>query len=155
MTPALRTDDGFDRDLSSWPVQRRDGGGVSITASQYDPAVERRRAELLALLRHLIRNPISWSERDPVPIGSVSAETALEFIRRLPSDRAFPRVAPDGDGSIALLWDVGHNRVLLAIDRTTLILVRDPGGPNSFHFSPMHFDGETIPPIILNDLPRR
>jgi hypothetical protein len=154
MTPALQTDDGFDRDLSSWSVQRRDGGGASITSSQYDPEVERQRSARLTLIRHLMRNPISWSERDPVPIGSVSAETALAFIHRLPSDRAFPKVAPDGDGSIALLWD-GPDRPLIAVDRTMLLLVLDPGGPNSRHFSPMRFDGETIPPIILNYLPHR
>jgi hypothetical protein len=155
VTPALRTDEGFDRDLSSWRVERRDGGAASITASQYDPAVERQRAEIVALIGHLVRNPISWSERDSVPIDRVSAETALSFIRRLPSDRAFPKVAPDGDGSIALLWDGGPHRALIAIDLTMLLLVRDPGGPNSFHFSPIRFDGETIPPIVLNDLPRR
>lgn len=155
MTPALQEDGDFGRDLSSWRTQWRDGSGASITASQYDPVVERQRAELLSLIRRLMRNPISWSEREPVPMERVSAETALALIQCLPTDRAFPKVAPDGDGSVALVWDNRPDRVMIAIDRTMLLLVRDPGGPNSSHFSPMRFDGETIPAIVLNYLPRR
>jgi len=153
--PVLNRNDSLSQDLSSWPVQRRGDRAGYIASSQYNPAVERERAAAMALIRHLMVNPISWSDRSPVSIDPVSAETALAFIQRLPSDRALPKIAPDGDGSIALLWDDGPHRALIAIDRVMLHLVREPGRPSSFHFSPMRFDGETIPPLILNDLPRR
>lgn len=152
MTTALRRED---IDLTSWPVQRQDAGTASIAASHYDPAIERQRKSLMATVGLLARRSATWSDREPVPVDRVSAETAFAFIRELPVDRAFPKVAPDGEGGIVLVWNQPDNRVLITVDEAKLLLVRDPGGPGSYHFSPLRFDGETIPPMIVDQLPRR
>jgi hypothetical protein len=152
MMYALRSDTG--RDLTSWDV-RRGGSGTLMAASHYDPAIERERAAILSVIKRLAKQSINWSQSEAAPIDGISAETALAFIHQLPVDRGFPKIAPDGEGGIALVWDRPGERVLITCDRATLALVQDPGGPNSYHFSPIRFDGETIPPIILQYLPQR
>lgn len=120
-----------------------------------DPATERKRVKLIGVIKHLAANPISWTERDPITIDKVSAETAIDFIRQLPPDRAFPKVAPDGEGGIMFVWENSSLKELITVDRTTLLLIENPGQPSSYHFRPLRFDGERIPPIILEHLPRR
>jgi hypothetical protein len=153
-TSASRSED-LSRDLTSWPVLRRDSGIASMAASQYDPTIERQRAALISAITFIAKNSINWSVRQAVPIERVSAETALAFVQRLPIDRAFPKIAPDGEGGVVLVWETPSRRALITCDGVRLLLVRDPGGPSSFHFSPMRFDGEIIPSIILENLPRR
>jgi hypothetical protein len=152
MNMALRR---ADVDLTSWPVGRPDASAASIAASHYDPGIERQRKLLMSTIGLLARHSATWSEREPVPIGRVSAETAFAFIRELPTDRAFPDVAPDGDGGIVMIWNRPDNRLLITVDEATLLCVRDPGGLGSYHFAPLRFDGETIPPMIMEQLPRR
>jgi hypothetical protein len=141
--------------ISSWPLQRQPRVTPPSAASSYDPAAERRRAKLIGVIKHLATNPISWTERDPIHIDKLSAETTIGFIYQLPPDRAFPKVAPDGEGGIMLIWDNPPQKELITVDRTTLLLIDNPGQPNSYHFRPRRFDGERIPPIILERLPRR
>jgi hypothetical protein len=155
MTTALRLGDGAGQDLSFWPVRPQTRVTASSAASTYEPEVERLRTQLLAAIRHLLKNPITLSDRDPTPIDSLSVETAFAFIRRLPADRAFPMIAPDGEGGIMMVWQNKGNEALVTIDRTTLFLVERPGEAASYHFAPLRFDGETILSIILEHLPRR
>jgi hypothetical protein len=153
MNSAMRSV-GRAQDLSSWGAQ-----GFPITASSaafsYDPSIERARSELLAAIRYLAKTPITWSEREPAPIDRLSAETALAFIRCMPADRAFPKLAPDGEGGIMFVWDSQERKAMITVDRAFLLLVIHPGESDSYHFRPLRFDGETIPPIIVEELPRR
>jgi hypothetical protein len=153
MNSALRNFEGSAQELSSWPIRAQQRIAVSSAASSYNPMVERRRAALIAAIKHLVASPITWTEDEPTPIDGVSAETALAFIHKLPPDRAFPKIAPDGEGGIMLVWDQ-VTKALITIDRGILLLVTNPGQPNSHHFRPLRFDGEMIPSIILESLPR-
>jgi hypothetical protein len=141
--------------ISSWPIRPQPRITPPSAASSYDLAAERTRATLVGLIKHLATTPITWTERDPIRIDKISAETAIGFIHQLPPDRAFPKVAPDGEGGIILVWDSGSQKELITVDRTSLLLIENPGQPSSYHFRPLRFDGERIPPIILEHLPRR
>jgi hypothetical protein len=141
--------------VSSWEV-REPQISASSAASSYDPDVERPRSELLATIRYLAKNPITWSERDVgTRVDHLSAETALAFIRAMPADRAFPKLAADGEGGLIFLWESQERKAMITVDGGLLWLVRQPGEPDSFHFSPLRFDGETIPRIVIESLPRR
>jgi hypothetical protein len=107
------------------------------------------------VIKYLELKSVTWTERDPVRIDYISAETAKDFIYQLPPDRAFPKVAPDGEGGIMLVWDSPQCKELITIDRNILFLIENPGQPNSYHFNPLRFDGERIPSIILERLPHR
>jgi hypothetical protein len=102
-----------------------------------------------------MRHPINWSDSEAVPIDSLSAETAIAFILRLPPDRAFPKIAPDGEGGLMLVWDSSERKTLVTIDRVVLLLVSEAGRPNSHHFRPLRFDGDAIPAILLEHIPSR
>jgi hypothetical protein len=127
----------------------------SGAASSYDPTVERTRRALVAAVEHIVTAPVTWREEEPAPIDSLSAETAIAFIQQLPPDRAFPKVAPDGEGGIMLVWREHSPRALITADRGKLLLIANPGQPNSHHFRPLNFDGETIPAIVLVNIPQR
>jgi hypothetical protein len=139
--------------LSDWSAWTLGSNSPSITASGYDPSTERRRAQLMSIIRDWARNPITWSEREPAPVDSLSAETAIAFLRRLPPDRAFPKIAPDGEGGLMFVWEGRERKTLLTIDRVMLLLVSEPGRPISHHFGPLRFDGEAIPRIVIEHLP--
>jgi hypothetical protein len=146
---------GIIRTIASWPVQPQQRFAPPSAASAYDPEVERTRAKLIGVIKYLVTTSVTWTERDPVRIDDISAETAIGFIYQLPPDRAFPKVAPDGEGGIMLVWDSPQRKDLITVDRNILLLIENPGQPNSYHFDPLRFDGERIPSIILERLPRR
>jgi hypothetical protein len=155
MNSAIRNAGRIAQDLSSWgtdipPIF------ASSAAFSYDPGIERARSELLAAIKYLAQTPITWSEREPaVPIERLSAETAMAFIRCMPGDRAFPKLALDGEGGLMFVWDSQERKAMITVDRAFLLLVTKPGEPASYHFNPLRFDGETIPSIIIESLPRR
>jgi len=155
MTTAPRLDGNAGQNLSFWPIRPQPRATASSAASIYEPEIERVRTKLLAGIRHLLKYPITWSDREPVPVDSLSVETAFAFIRQLPADRAFPKIAPDGEGGVMLVWQNQGSEALVTIDRTMLFLVERPGEADSYHFAPLRFDGEIIPSIILERLPRR
>src|SRR5262245_21323316 len=117
-------------DLSSWSVDAWAQLPSSSAAFLYDPGIERRRSELLSAIRYLARSPVTWSDREvPVPVDGVSAETALAFIRCMPADRALPKLAPDGEGGLMLVWDSQERKAMITVDRAFLLLVSNPGQP--------------------------
>lgn len=140
-----------------WERQPRRPAARSTTAasSAINPAAEDDRLRLLVAIASLGAYPVTWGEREPVGIDDLAIETALAFISRLPADRAFPKVAPDGEGGLMLIWDGEPPRALLSIDRTMLSLILNPGTPASDHLPSARFDGELIPAGILNVLPHR
>jgi hypothetical protein len=110
---------------------------------------------ILATIASLAGQPVTWGEREPANIEDLSTETALAFVWRLPTDRAFPKVAPDGEGGLIFIWGDDRPKALVSVDGTTLSLVINPGTPASDHRPPMRFDGELIPSYILDVLPHR
>lgn len=156
MTTAARNDQSYASSI--WDRWQRSSASTIFTgaASGFSPELERARARLIAAIISLAREPIGWSDRDtPVPIDGLTVETATQFLGHLPDDRALPVVVPDGDGGLALLWEDQPQKALLTIDHAMLLLVRDPGKPTSQHFSPVRFDGETIPKWLIAALPSR
>jgi hypothetical protein len=139
----------------SWQIRPQPRVTLSSAASSYDPMVERTRQALVGAIEHMVTSPVTWREEEPAPIDSLSAETAIAFIQQLPSDRAFPKLAPDGEGGIMLVWREQSPRALITADKGKLLLIANPGQPDSHHFRPLNFDGETIPALILENIPRR
>jgi hypothetical protein len=139
----------------SWQIRPQLRVTLSSAASSYDPMVERTRQALVGAIEHMVTSPITWREEEPAPIDSLSAETAIAFIQQLPSDRAFPKLAPDGEGGIMFVWREQSPRALITADKGKLLLIANPGQPDSHHFRPLNFDGETIPALILEKIPRR
>jgi len=138
-----------------WQTRSQPRLTFSGAATSYDPMVERTRQALVGAIEHMVSTPVTWREEEPAPIDSLSAETAIAFIQQLPPDRAFPKLAPDGEGGIVLVWREQSPRVLITVDKGKLLLIANPGQPNSHHFRPLNFDGETIPGLILEKIPRR
>jgi hypothetical protein len=138
-----------------WQIRSQPRLTSSGAATSYDPVVERTRQALVGAIEHMVTRPVTWREEDPAPVESLSAETAIAFIQQLPSDRAFPKLTADGEGGIIFVWRERSPRVLMTVDKGKLLLITNPGQPNSHHFRSLNFDGETIPALILENIPRR
>jgi hypothetical protein len=155
MTSASQSYNSPTQELFSWRARAQPGITASSAASDYDPVIERTRAELVAAIKYIAKTPITWSEREAAAVDSLSAETALAFVRQLPRDRAFPKIAPDGEGGIMLVWNSQQCKALITVSQSRLFLIANPGQPDSHHFQPLRFDGERIPAIVLAELPPR
>ena len=125
------------------------------TSGLVDLKYWQQRTALSLLLSHFETVPLSFGQGEGCLANATSAEAARCFLRLIPVSRDLPRAAPDGDGDITLAWENGDRTVLLSVERWKLHAVIDPGTPRSIYIADVLFDGETIPNIILEHLPRR
>ena len=83
-----------------------------------------------------------------------AAELASDFVRALPEDVPPPEYATEPDGSIALDWIQSRNHVFsLSIGEESRLPYAWLDGAESGH-GVAGFDGETIPPSILEGIRR-
>jgi hypothetical protein len=122
---------------------------ADLAASDFDPEIERRRSTLKTLISRLAIESCGPSVNQP------SVATAHLFISKLPNDRAFPRVAPDGEGGLMLVWGEMPVSLLVIIDDADILPVLHPGTEQSRHLPPMRFRSDQIPSELLNQIPPR
>lgn len=79
---------------------------------------------------------------------------AIDFARNLPSNRQLPRVAPDEDGDILMVWQCDPGGSAITFEGTRLHVVANPGHAST-HFAPIIYDRGSIPPDILRCIPVR
>lgn len=93
-----------------------------------------------------------WDGEDAEPISEIAAHAAADFIQALPADVPLPEFAPEPDGSISLDWIKSHSKVLsISVGSGSRLPYAWLDGEDRGH-EVFHFDGETIPEIILNDI---
>jgi len=93
-----------------------------------------------------------WDSAGAEPIDRVAAFRAVDLIRALPPAVSLPEVAGEPDGSISIDWIASRNRLFSlsvgAADRLDYAWI---DGSNRGH-GVDRFDGETIPPRILQGI---
>jgi hypothetical protein len=141
---------------SRFRIRRRTRASeMSAIASYYDPEFDRLRVALAAAIQSFSTEGLTWSDRDPTLVDPASAESAIAFLCALPSTRELPKISPDGEGGVMLIWESGQETAMITVDGTMLLPVINPGRPTSAHMQAVAFDGETVPPAVLGILPRR
>ncbi len=127
-------------------------GGLYSNSSVFMPSISSEKRDLSEAIKSV---PRIAEEYDYAAIDTKTVNVALSFIARLPENRVLPKVAPDADGSVLLMWE-GPNRGIrlgVTINGEVLRSVVNPGR-DSDHLVPMLFMGY-IPPAILANVPRR
>lgn len=114
---------------------------------------ERSRSILLALIRRLADSGYAWSAERTASISRETAESADCLVRQLPAPFDVPRVAPDGEGGLILLWERDGNATrLLTVDGWTLHLVCAPGSAQARYFDAVPFSSQEVPAQIVAEL---
>lgn len=127
---------------------------IDTPTSIEDLSHERTRRALMNLVFSFKTEGLSFDDRLEYMANSVSTEAAVAFIRQIPKEYRLPKVAPDDEGDIIMVWE-GDKTVLLNVEGWRLHFVVDPATPKSTHFPEVIFDGEAIPYALLDRLPVR
>ena len=115
----------------------------------------RRKEALTEVIRQFEKFAVSHAEDDGALADPISAQAARAFVTMLPSAYQLPRIAPDIEGDIGMIWESGDHTVLLTVEGWRLHAVIDPTSPNSQSIDDLPFDGEVIPTRIRRHLPIR
>lgn len=117
----------------------------------HDLSTERVRRRLIKLINseYCAKNPADGSPIDPASIKAAAA-----FVTALPANAALPKVGPDSDGDLMMVWEDGKG-LLVAFERWRLHVVASPASGSSLHYSDLRFDGENVPGEILEHIPKR
>lgn len=82
-----------------------------------------------------------------------SRRSSLEFIRKLPTDKMLPTIAPDGEGDILFVWET-ERTIIVTVERCMLHVAVGAGTDQSSHFDNLDFSNGEIPIEILEILPQ-
>ena len=115
---------------------------------------ERTRRALMNLVFSFKTQGLSFDDRFDYTANSASAEAAVAFTRQLSAEYQLPRVAPDDEGDIIMVWEA-DTTVLLTIEGWRMHIVLNPATQQSVHLPVGIFDGETIPDALLDHIPVR
>jgi hypothetical protein len=108
--------------------------------------------QLMSLINSLSVENTSWSNNQPEKITTDTFRAVVSFLKLLPYNVALPKISPDGEGSLVMLWE-GTSPTLLTIDGWQFHLVLGATTPTAEYKDNVPF-GEEIPEEILRSLPR-
>jgi len=120
-------------------------------------AVRRDRSGLearLQLLRDFAAYGLSWTSGAQAKISSASRATAEAFLRTLPDNKTLPKLSPDGEGGVMMVWEGNGRTLLVTADETVLHAVFAAATPDAVYLNDIPFDAaKTIPREILDAIP--
>lgn len=108
--------------------------------------------QLMSLINSLSVENTPWSNDQPEKITTDTFRAVVSFLKLLPYNVAIPKISPDGEGSLVMLWE-GTSPTLLTIDGWKFHLVLGAITPTAEYKDNVPF-GEEIPEEILRSLPR-
>lgn len=95
-----------------------------------------------------------WDGGDASPLEHLAVTSAEDFIRALPDGVPLPEFSPEPDGSISLDWIQSRHRLFsVSVGATNRLAYAWLDGGDRGH-GVAAFDGETIPPRILEGIER-
>ncbi len=137
---------GFDIDSSVFP-------GQAATAKVLTR--ERNKEALAALIDRFSLKGFSWTAGRISTINARTMVSAKAFLQVLPPETPLPRVSPDGEGGLLMLWEETGKSTLLVIDGWTMHLVESPTTPRARYLDDVPFDGEQVPARVLQAISLR
>jgi hypothetical protein len=117
---------------------------------------EQTREELIALMRRVAADGLSWTGGEARKITVPTRETAEAFLRALPPGKAFPKISPDGEGGLMMVWEGTEHPLLVTVDDMRLHAVIAAATPAAEYIDDILFGwGQEIPERILDAIPAR
>ena len=117
---------------------------------------EETRAALIALVHRFAAYGLSWTAGEPAVITPSTQQAAEAFLSALPAGKALPKISPDSEGGVMMLWERPDAPFLLTIDNLRLHAVIAAATPRAKYIDDLAFDGvQVIPQPILDAIPAR
>ncbi len=116
---------------------------------------EHERKALIELVRHFAVHGLSWTAGDCAKISLATEATAIRFLDALPAAKAPPKISPDGEGGLMLVWEAPGGPLLVTVDDLRLHTVISATTPNAEYLSDSAFNSPEIPRRILDAIPAR
>jgi hypothetical protein len=112
------------------------------------------RQALIRLVRRFADVGLSWVAGQSAKITVSTQLTAQVFLRALPASKALPKISPDGEGGLVMVWDGTTGPLLLTIDGFHLHAVIGATTPQAEYVDNAPFGlGRNIPQRILDSIP--
>lgn len=113
-------------------------------------AIERSRdlLRVFEILRRFSLYGYSTTGARATKVSGAAVASAKAFLSALPADVSVPKVAPEGDDGVLLVWEERATTVLVMLDGSRLFAVKAPGAAESAHFD-LAFEGDAIPAEVL------
>ena len=111
---------------------------------------------LMDFFQHLSVRESQWSDDQPEKITSETSLAEISFLNQLPQEIELPKIAPDGEGNLVLVWGTGNSSILLTIEDSQIHMVRGATTPQAEYYDSLPFSGNIPEKSIwaLWDLPR-
>ncbi len=111
---------------------------------------------MIALVHRFAAYGLSWSNTEPAKITPLTQQVSEAFLSALPAGKAFPKISPDGEGGLMMVWQRAGDPFLLTIDDLRLHGVVAAGTDRAEYIDDLPFDlAEDIPQRILGCIPAR
>ena len=125
-----------------------EGAGQSWNSVSFDVQSADRQREKLILLGLITKSVGPTSLFLPNEIDAVTAFYASMIIMQIPETLPMPRVGPDSDGDLVMVWE-GKSTVLAAVERSSIYFVINPGTMLAQHFNSIALRGRSLPPELV------
>jgi hypothetical protein len=117
---------------------------------------EEAREALIALVHRFAAYGMSWTHGKLAKITPVTESAAAAFLRSLPTGKAFPKISPDGEGGLMMVWETAAGPFLLTIDNLRLYGIIAAATPDAKYLDDLLFDWmQVIPQTVLDAIPVR
>jgi hypothetical protein len=94
------------------------------------------------------------AEEDPdYWISPDTAKAAVRFFHALGTQRALPKIAPDGEDALMAVWDAADGALAVVLEKDRIHVVARAGTAQAQYFDDLPFDGSEIPDEVRELIP--
>lgn len=136
---------------------RGDGPDVSVlpgkAATEEAVAEEKLQESIIRLIDYFF---VDGHSRQVGRVSKISLDTrnsAIALFSSLPRGLPPPKLSPDGDGGLMMVWETDSASALAVLDGWTIHVVKSPATAQAEYFDDLAFDRERIPPALLQAIP--
>lgn len=113
---------------------------------------EQARQRLIAALALFRSHGYSQGENERGTISEASQQLSVALLNALPRHAALPKIAPDGDSGVVMVWEVNDTQLLLTVDEQGLHCVQNAGTPAAVYHDDLYYDGSALPEQLAHVL---
>ena len=130
--------------------QRQERSGDTTTIGELEHA--RARLALMKLVASKEFQALSYDVNISVDMHPETVRVARELLSQLRSHQTLPKIAPDGEGDLMMVWG-RPPELLITVEGKTLHTVIHPATARSRHLPSLEFNGEAVPSEIAALIP--
>jgi hypothetical protein len=106
---------------------------------------EQNRKRLIDALNLFCLYGFSMHSENNAIISEASKDRSVALLNALPRRSPLPKVAPDGDRGVVMVWDRNGGQLLLTVDEQHLHCVVNAGTSGAIYYDDLDYDGVTLP----------